>query len=110
MRSHFAILGDGAWGTAIALVLAQQSNRRVTLWSARAASGQRLRDTRENPLLPGVPIPPSVELTCAVEAVAGADLHVIAIPTAYLRETLGRVALLVRNPKAVVSLTKGLEH
>ena len=64
MPIKFAILGDGAWGTAIALHLAAQAEHHVTLWSARAENGRLLRERRENVhLLPGVPIPPSVQLT-----------------------------------------------
>jgi glycerol-3-phosphate dehydrogenase (NAD(P)+) len=111
MPVKFAILGDGAWGTAIALLLVQDPEHRVTLWSAREENARILRERRENVrLLPGVPIPPSVELTTDVrEAVADADLWVAAIPTVYLRETLRRVAPLVRPGVPVLSLAKGLE-
>src|SRR5947209_20050961 len=99
MRTTFAVLGDGAWGTAIALLLAQNPRHRVTLWSAREPNGRILQERRENVrLLPGVPIPASVGLTLDVaEAVAGADLWVIAIPTVYLRKTLSRIAGAVRR-------------
>jgi glycerol-3-phosphate dehydrogenase (NAD(P)+) len=109
MSEHFAILGDGAWGTAVALLLAGRPGRRITLWSARPESGRRLRETRVNPLLPGVPIPPEIELTADPAAANGAALIIIAIPTAYLRPTLTRVASSLGRPRAVVSLTKGLE-
>jgi glycerol-3-phosphate dehydrogenase (NAD(P)+) len=111
MPIGFAILGDGAWGTAVALLLAQNPEHRVTLWSAREESGRLLRERRENVrLLPGVPIPPSVALTTDVgEAVAGADLWVSAIPTVYLRATLARVAPDLGGRKPVLSLAKGLE-
>src|SRR5437763_1210468 len=119
MPTTFAVLGDGAWGTAIALLLAQKAEHRVTLWSAFAENGRLLRERRENVrLLPGVPIPPSVGLTADIaEAVAGADLWVAAIPTVYLRETLRRIASALGGPiwKAgphapVLSLAKGLEN
>jgi glycerol-3-phosphate dehydrogenase (NAD(P)+) len=111
MRTSFAILGDGAWGTAIALVLAQNPRHRVTLWSAREDNGRLLRERRENVLLlPGVPIPPSVELTTdAAHAVDGADLWVSAVPTVYLRRTMERVRLAATPRPPVLSLTKGLE-
>src|SRR5688572_28163587 len=112
MPIRFAILGDGAWGTAVAVLLAQNAHHRVALWSAREESGRLLRERRENVrLLPGVPIPPGVELTTDVEqAVAGADLWVAAIPTVYLRATLARVAPALRARKPVVSLAKGIER
>jgi glycerol-3-phosphate dehydrogenase (NAD(P)+) len=112
MLTSFVVLGDGAWGTAIALLLAQDSRHRVTLWSARPENGRLLRERRENVrLLPGVPIPPAVRLTADLaEAVAGADLWVAAIPTIYLRSTLERVVREVRPGPPVLSLAKGLEN
>src|SRR5262249_51782272 len=111
MAIKFAVLGDGAWGTAIALLLAQNPAHRVTLWSAREENGRILRERRENVrLLPGVPIPDAVELTTDVErAVAGAALWVAAVPTVYLRATLQPVAAALRAPVPVLSLAKGLE-
>lgn len=112
MRIAFAILGDGAWGTALAIHLAHNPRHRVTLWSAREENARILRERRENVrLLPGVPIPESVELTTDVaRAVAGADLWVAAIPTVYLRATLQRVAPALRAGPPVLSLAKGLEN
>jgi glycerol-3-phosphate dehydrogenase (NAD(P)+) len=111
MPSSIAVLGDGAWGTAVALLLARDPSRRVTLWSAREENGRLLRERRENMrLLPGVPIPPSVCLTTDVAAaVAGADLWVVAVPTVYLRTTLARFAPLPERAP-VLSLTKGFEN
>jgi glycerol-3-phosphate dehydrogenase (NAD(P)+) len=110
MPTTFAILGDGAWGTAIALSLARNPRHRVTLWSAREPAGKVLRDRRENPLLPGVPIPDAVRLTSEIaEAVDGAELWIAAIPTVYLRDVLRRIAPVIGRPPAVLSLAKGLE-
>ena len=112
MPIRFAILGDGAWGTAIALHLAQHSDHRVTLWSAREENARILQECRENVrLLPGVPIPPSIDLTSDVrQATAEADLWIIAIPTVYLRETVGRVAAICKCDRPVLSLAKGIEN
>jgi glycerol-3-phosphate dehydrogenase (NAD(P)+) len=111
MRCTFAVLGDGAWGTAVALLLAQDPRHSVRLWSARAENGRILQERRENVrLLPGVPIPASVTLTLDVaEAVTDADLWIAAIPTVYLRATLERVAAAVRCGAPVLSLAKGVE-
>lgn len=111
MPKTFAVLGDGAWGTAVALLLAGNSSHRVALWSARPESGRLLQEKRENVrLLPGVAIPESIRLTAdASEAVAGADLWIVAIPTVYLRQTLARLAPLPERAP-VLSLTKGFEN
>jgi glycerol-3-phosphate dehydrogenase (NAD(P)+) len=112
MPTKFAILGDGAWGTAIALLLAQDADHQVILWSAQEENARILRESRENiRLLPGVTIPETVELTTAItDAAAGADLFVAAIPTVYLRATLERIAPALRGERPILSLAKGLEN
>jgi glycerol-3-phosphate dehydrogenase (NAD(P)+) len=115
MPTTFAVLGDGAWGTAVALLLAQGPDHRVRLWSARPENGQLLQKHRENVrLLPGVPIPDSIELTLSVrDAVTDADVWVSAVPTVYLRPMLLRVRDELGSPFAVppvISLTKGIEN
>ncbi len=112
MPTNFAILGAGAWGTAVALVLAQQLDHHVRLWIHRPEHAREFLERRENVrLLPGVPIPPEVLLTTDLQAaVAGADLLVFAIPTVYLRPTLGRVAAELPRHLPVLSLAKGIEN
>jgi len=113
MPTKFTVLGDGAWGTAIALLLAQNPNHRVTLWSAREENGRLLQECRENVLLlPGVPIPLSIDLTTdAKAALADAELWIFAIPTVYLRSTLERLApLLPQQRPPGLSLAKGVEN
>lgn len=110
MPTTFAILGSGGWGTAIAVLLAQNPDHRVRLWSAHAEVARQLRDARENVrLLPGVSIPETVQVTDnPAEATNEADCWVTAIPTAFLRDTLGRFTG-IRSNAPVISLTKGLE-
>jgi glycerol-3-phosphate dehydrogenase (NAD(P)+) len=111
MPTTFAVLGSGGWGTAIAVLLAQDPEHRVRLWGAHAGTVERIRADRENKrLLPGVRIPEEVEITVdPAAAVADADCWVTAIPTAYLRETIARFTVVRRADVPVVSLTKGLE-
>lgn len=105
------VLGDGAWGTAIALLLARSSENRVRLWSAREENARVLREKRENVrLLPGVPIPEAIELTIDPAAARDANLLIEAIPTVHLRSTLTRFQGLVNPEQPVVSLTKGIEN
>jgi glycerol-3-phosphate dehydrogenase (NAD(P)+) len=110
MKASFAVLGSGAWGTAIAALLAQNPQHRVALWSARpehAAWHARRENAR---LLPGVTVPPSVLLTTDIQAaVDGVDLLIAAIPTAYLRATLARIAPAIPTAPPLLSLVKGLE-
>lgn len=105
-----AILGTGAWGTANALLLAQNGVE-VRFWGRRPDHVSVLAQDRENPtLLPGVRIPPEIRITAeAREALRGAACAAIAIPTQHIRETLGRIQDLVPEGVPLVSLAKGME-
>src|SRR5262249_43394741 len=112
MPAKFAVLGDGAWGTAIALHLAQNPENRVCLWSASEENACILREKRENiRLLPGVRISDAVELTTDVrQALADTELGIVAIPTVYLRKTLERMIGIWPKELPALSLAKGLEN
>lgn len=105
-----AILGTGAWGTANAMVLAAQGIP-VRLWGRRPDHVKLLAAERENPaLLPGVRIPEEVKITAdAGEALDGATLAAIAIPTQRIRETLEAIRPVYPDGLPAVSLAKGLE-
>jgi glycerol-3-phosphate dehydrogenase (NAD(P)+) len=111
MPVTLTILGDGAWGTAIAWLLSRNPDHRVCLWSAREENGRVLGERRENiRLLPGVRLPDTISLTTDPEfAVTGADLWITAVPTQFLRQTLRRFEGKCKPDQAIVSLTKGIE-
>jgi glycerol-3-phosphate dehydrogenase (NAD(P)+) len=111
MSARFAVLGAGAWGTAVAMVLAQNAQHRVSLWSARPETAD-WHARRENVrLLPGIVVPPSVLLTTDIRAaVDNADLLIAAIPTVHLRPTLECIASVIPKDKPLLSLVKGLEN
>jgi glycerol-3-phosphate dehydrogenase (NAD(P)+) len=103
--ARIAVLGAGAWGTAISCVLA--ARHEVALWArdpAQADSVARLR--RNERYLPGVVLPPSVAVTAEFSSAAAADLALCATPVAGLRETLHRIG--ARVP--VIWLCKGFEE
>lgn len=104
-----AILGDGGWGTALALVL-HKNGHRVTLWGHDPAYVERMRAAGENiTFLKGVPLPPDFTLTAdPAAAVNGADAVVVAIPSKFYTETLSRFRGLVRPEQLVVNVSKGL--
>ena len=56
------VLGSGGWGTALALLLLENGHE-VTLWSYTEEESRVLRETRENPMLKGVPLPETLGLT-----------------------------------------------
>jgi glycerol-3-phosphate dehydrogenase (NAD(P)+) len=111
MPTTFAILGAGAWGTAVAVLLAQNGRHRVRLWCARPHSLDDLVARRENAqLLPGVIIPESIEVTGdASLATSSADLLIAAVPTVYMRTTLKPLADVISPNVPVLSLAKGVE-
>ncbi len=104
-----AVLGAGAWGTAIACHLAGRATRRsaVTLWARDAAQASAIVATRENArYLPGVAIPTGVHVTADLVAAARADLVLAAVPMHALPELALRLAAAgVRAP--LVWLAKG---
>ena len=102
--SRIAVLGAGAWGTAIAAALAGRHT--VRLWARDPAQAEAIARRRENArYLPGIALAETIEVTAdAAAALAGAELALVATPVAALRETLGRVA-----STPAVWLCKGLE-
>ena len=102
-----AILGAGAWGTALGIALA--ARHEVTLWCRDVRQLQSLTAERVNSrYLPGAAIPASVRITADIGvALDDCQLVVAAIPTAALRETLRAVA--AARCTDVVWLCKGFE-
>ena len=105
-----AVLGAGAWGTALAVHLARVG-KRTRLWGRDEALVDRLRRDRVNATyLPGAPIPASVALTASLEeAVDAAEAVVLAVPSHGARALLRRAAPAVGSGTTVVSATKGFE-
>lgn len=104
-----AVLGAGAWGTAMAAHLAVRHT--VTLWTRDSAHAARLRDGRENiRYLPGVALPPALVVVSDIDdALRDAQLILAATATAGLRDTLERVAAAGASVP-VVWLCKGFER
>src|SRR5688572_23496589 len=93
MPSRFTILGDGAMGTACAVVLASKPGRRIRLWCRRPERAKLLNESRCNDLyLPHVRIPECVEVSADFAAAADAEIFVAATPLVYLRDTLRPIA------------------
>lgn len=104
-----SVLGDGGWGTALALIL-DENGARVTLWSAFEDYAKVLKRTRRNPkFLPGVTLPKRMAVTAELgEALDEADLVVSVIPTQHIRGVWTRAAA-HWGGAPVCSASKGLE-
>ena len=104
-----AVVGGGGWGTALALLLLENGND-VTLWSFSEREAETLRQTRENPLLKGVPIAEGLRLTSDLSCVSGTDMVVLATPSFAVRETAKKLAPLLDPKTVLVSVSKGIEN
>ncbi|HTB98509.1 MAG TPA: NAD(P)H-dependent glycerol-3-phosphate dehydrogenase [Terracidiphilus sp.] len=108
--SRIAILGAGAWGTALALSLHRRGGHQITLWSHSTDEALQIDAARENVLfLPGFPLPPEIAVTTETEPIREADILVSVIPSEFLRPTLARLHRYMHNGQFIVSATKGVE-
>lgn len=103
------ILGSGGWGTALAQVLCDNGHN-VTLWSHSPAKAEEMAQTRENPLLKGVRLPDSLDITGDLSCLEGADLVVSAAPSFAVRETGRKAAPYLRPDSILVTVSKGIER
>ena len=106
-----AILGAGAWGTALAWLWGKDG-RPISLWGHNGPRIARMQKTRENSdYLPGIKLPPSVDVTSDLRDCARADLIVFVTPSTALREIATRLRKSIANAGAIfLSCTKGIEH
>lgn len=104
-----AILGGGAWGTTLSLLLSG-AGARVALWCFEPEVAEGIERSRENrKYLPGIPLPGAVRATAVVaEALPGADLVVFATPSGVARPVLERASPHVAAGTPVLNVTKGL--
>ena len=102
------VLGSGGWGTALAILLLDNGND-VTLWSFLEKEAAVLRETRENPMLKGVPLPEELNITTSMDVLKDSELVVMATPSFAVRETARKAAPLLRDGAVVVSVGKGIE-
>ncbi len=106
-----AVIGAGAWGTALAKVLADQGDE-TRLWSWREDLARAVEEERENRrYLPGFTLPASLRATSDLDAaLGGADLAVLVVPSHALREVSLAMKPLLTPGAMVVSATKGIEN
>lgn len=105
---NIAILGAGAWGTALAISLS--ARHRVTLWARDAAQVQQMSSSRMNRrYLPEIQLPQALHLTADMgRALVDAELILLVVPVSALRATLRRIAEL-SVPIPVIWACKGFE-
>jgi glycerol-3-phosphate dehydrogenase (NAD(P)+) len=106
-----AVLGAGSWGTTFAQVLSDAGNE-VVLWCRRPEVALSVTATRQNPdRLAGVVLPAALRATAdPAQALADAELVVLAVPAQTLRHNLSGWRGLLPPDALLVSLMKGIEH
>jgi glycerol-3-phosphate dehydrogenase (NAD(P)+) len=105
---NVTVLGAGAWGTALAVLL-QRGGHHVTLWGHDAAYLAELRKSAKNErYLPGIALPTEWQLEANLAAaISSAECVVVAVPSKAFREV---TTALANFAGILVSVTKGLEH
>jgi glycerol-3-phosphate dehydrogenase (NAD(P)+) len=111
VTDQIGVIGAGAWGTTLAVKLAD-AERPVTLWAHTAEANEELATVRENRrYLPGIVFPPNVRV--ATDESYLAEPHrffVLAVPSAHLRSTLRRLNESLYPDAALLSVVKGIEE
>ncbi|MEY4844762.1 MAG: hypothetical protein RL312_1043 [Pseudomonadota bacterium] len=107
MKDHIAVIGAGAWGTALA-IQADRAGQSVMLWARDAARAALMAQSRANErLLPGVPLPPGITVTAnATQALQDAALILLVVPAQALRPVLQSLPTL---SAPVLICAKGVE-
>ncbi len=108
--ARIGIIGGGSWGIAIAVLL-YKNGHHVTVWSALESEIAMLKEKHEHKMLPGVVLPQDMVFTVSDrEAVEGKDLLVMAVASAYTRQTAGRLSGLVADGQKILNVAKGIEE
>src|SRR5664279_3624187 len=108
--AQIAVMGAGSWGTAFALVLADAGNE-VRMWGRRKEVCDTINSAHQNvEYLPGIELSDAISATPdPVQALAGAELVVLAVPSQQLRENLESWSEHIPGDAVLVSLMKGVE-
>ena len=107
--NHIAVIGGGAWGTALALTCAR-AGRKVTLWEQDAANAEALRQRRESRFLPGVRLDDGITVAADLAAAAAADAVLIVVPAQAVRGVATTLSALVPARTPLVVCAKGIER
>jgi glycerol-3-phosphate dehydrogenase (NAD(P)+) len=111
VTDQIGVIGAGAWGTTLAVRLAD-AQRPISLWAHTPEAADELSAARENGRdLPGVSFPPNVRVVTDEAFLAEPHrFFVVAVPSAHLRTTLRRLAERLYPEAALLSVVKGIEE
>lgn len=103
------VVGAGAWGTALATLLAEKGHD-VTLWSYEEEVVTTIGELRENPYLPGISLPETLRATTDLgSAVSGAELVLSVSPSQFVRSVMSEAGPRMSDDALLVSASKGIE-
>lgn len=106
----FAVIGGGAWGTALAQALAS-AGRTVTIWTLEEDCARSINQQHENAMyLPGVALHPAIKASDNMAALAGHDAVLAVAPAQHMRRALAAFAPHARRGQPVILCSKGIEH
>lgn len=110
--SRIAVLGAGAWGTALALSLARQKKHELTLWAHTPAHADAMIATRENTqFLPGYALPEDLRISRdLLQTAEEHDILLCVTPSEFVGDTARFIAPVLREDQIFVSASKGLEN
>jgi glycerol-3-phosphate dehydrogenase (NAD(P)+) len=107
--NSIAVVGAGAWGTALAGVAAR-AGRSVVLCARSAETAKAIAANRSNPKLPGVTLHAAIEVTSELKRAAATDAILIATPAQNLRAAVSALAPHLTDGAPIVACAKGIER
>src|SRR6478672_12782465 len=107
--NSIAVLGGGAWGTALANVTAR-AGRKVTLWEYDGGNAEHLAQQRESKFLRGVRIEDSIAVTRDLAEAARAEAILLVVPAQAIRSVVKALGATIAPRTPIIACAKGIEH
>ena len=106
-----AVLGGGAWGTALASVMARHKKAAVRLWARETETVAAINEGRVNEtFLPGITLPETIHATDDLADLAESDIILMVVPAQFARAVLADLAPLMKAEASLVLCAKGIEQ
>ncbi|WP_026694812.1 NAD(P)H-dependent glycerol-3-phosphate dehydrogenase [Peribacillus kribbensis] len=110
-KQKVAVIGAGSWGTALAMVLADNGHE-VRLWSHKEEQAEEINERHTNAkYLPGIDLPLNIKGYSSLEEAlnSSSNIIILAVPTKAIREVTGKIDKAAQAPLTIVHVSKGIE-